>query len=143
MFHTFGAHPAACGAAAEVLSIMTEQGLVERCAIQGEKLGVELARVFDGHPHVAEVRGRGLLRAIEVVRNVETLEPYPESANITNRIVAAALERGVFFYGGGTGEIRDIVCMGPAFVIEDADLTRMAHTLREAVDVATGITGSA
>jgi adenosylmethionine-8-amino-7-oxononanoate aminotransferase len=141
MFHTFGAHPAACGAAAEVLAILTEDGLVERCARQGEKLGAELARVFAGHPHVAEVRGLGLLRAIEVVKDVATLEPFAESAGITNRIVAAALERGVFFYGGGTGDVRDIVCMGPAFTIGDADLTRMAEVLREAVDVATGVSG--
>lgn len=142
MFHTFGAHPAACAAAAEVLTIMAEERLVERCAEQGEKLGAELARVFAGHPHVAETRGLGLLRAIEVVKDVGTLEPFPESAGITNRIVAAALERGVFFYGGGTGEVRDIVCMGPAFVIEDADITRMAEVLREAVDAATGLSGS-
>ncbi len=142
MFHTFGAHPAACAAAAEVLTILSEERLVERCARQGELLGAELERVFAGHPHVAETRGRGLLRAIEVVRDVDTLEPFPESAAITNRIVAAALERGVFFYGGGTGEVRDIVCMGPAFVIGDADVTRIAEVLREAVDVATGLSGT-
>lgn len=137
MFHTFGAHPAACGAAAEVLTIMAEDNLVERAAHQGDKLKAELERVFAGHRHVAEVRGRGLLLAIEVVRDRETLEPFPESSAVTNRIVGAALERGVFFYGGGTGEIRDIVCMGPAFVIGDADLVRIAETLRAAVDAAT------
>jgi len=142
MFHTFGAHPAACGAAAEVLTIMADEGLVARAARQGARLEAELDRVFAGHPHVAEVRGRGLLRAIEVVKDSRTLEPFPESAGMTNRIVAAALERGVFFYGGGTGEIRDIVCMGPAFTIEDGDLTRIAEVLRSAVDVATGFSGS-
>jgi adenosylmethionine-8-amino-7-oxononanoate aminotransferase len=136
MFHTFGAHPAACGAAAEVLTIMAEQQLVARAAAQGEKLQALLEAAFTGHRHVAEVRGRGLLRAIEVVRDQETLEPFPESAQLTNRIVAAGLERGVFFYGGGTGEIRDIVCMGPAFTIGDADLERIAATLRDSVDAA-------
>jgi adenosylmethionine-8-amino-7-oxononanoate aminotransferase len=137
MFHTFGAHPAACGAAAEVLTIMAEDNLVARAARQGTKLKAELERVFAGHRHVAEVRGRGLLLAIEVVQDRETLEPFPESAGVTSRIVGAALERGVFFYGGGTGEIRDIVCMGPAFVIGDADLVRIAETLRAAVDSVT------
>jgi adenosylmethionine-8-amino-7-oxononanoate aminotransferase len=136
MFHTFGAHPAACGAAAEVLTIMAEQNLVARSAAQGDKLQRALEAAFADHPHVAEVRGRGLLRAIEVVRDPATLEPFPESAQLTNRIVTAGLERGVFFYGGGTGEIRDIVCMGPAFTIGDADLERIASVLRESVDTA-------
>lgn len=142
MFHTFGAHPAACAAAAEVLTIIAEQRLVERAAEKGARLKAELERVFTGHPHVAEVRGRGLLLAIEVVADTATLEPFPESAGITNRIVGAALDRGVFYYGGGTGEIRDIVCMGPAFVIDDSELVRLAAVLREAVDAATGLSGS-
>jgi adenosylmethionine-8-amino-7-oxononanoate aminotransferase len=142
MFHTFGAHPAACAAAAEVLNIMAEERLVEQVAAKGERLQAALQQVFHAHPHVAEVRGRGLLCAIEVVADTETLEPFPEPAGITHHIVAAALERGVSFYGGGTGEIRDIVCMGPAFVIEDADLMRMAEVLRAAVDAATGFSGS-
>jgi len=142
MFHTFGAHPAACAAAAEVLNIMAEERLVEQVATKGERLKAALQQAFHRHPHVAEVRGRGLLLAIEVVEDTDTLRPFPEAAGITNRIIAAALERGVFFYGGGTGEIRDIVCMGPAFVIEDADLTRMAEVLRAAVDAATGLSDS-
>jgi len=142
MFHTFGAHPAACAAAAEVLTIMVEEQLVARAATQGARLKARLEAVFAGHPHVVEVRGRGLLLAIEVVQDPASLTPFPEQAGISNRIVAAALARGVFFYGGGTGEIRDIVCMGPAFTIDDAQIERIVQTLKEAVDEATGLSGS-
>jgi adenosylmethionine-8-amino-7-oxononanoate aminotransferase len=138
MFHTFGAHPAACAAATEVLNILTEENLVERAARQGEKLKAALQSTFAQHPHVAEVRGRGLLVAIEVVRDRDNLEPYAEADNVSNRIVGHALDNGVFFYGGGTGEVRDIVCMGPPFIIDDGHIDTMVSVLADAVNEVTG-----
>lgn len=138
MFHTFGAHPAACAAATEVLDILTEERLVERAAAQGERLKAALVDAFAEHPRVAEVRGRGLLLAIEVVRDRDSLEPFPETDNVSNRIVGHALKNGVFFYGGGTGEVRDIVCMGPPFIIDDGHIDTMVRVLAEAVDAVTG-----
>lgn len=138
MFHTFGAHPAACAAAVEVLNILTEEDLVARAARQGALLKERLADAFEDHPHVAEVRGQGLLAAIEVVADRDTLTPYPEAAGVSNRIIGAALKRGVFFYFGGTGEVRDIVCMGPPFIIEAGHIDTMVGVLRDAVDEVTG-----
>jgi len=134
MFHTFGAHPAACAAAVEVLEILIEEDLVARAAELGSRLHAALADAFDGHPQVAEVRGRGLLQAIEIVADRSTLAPFAESAGVSNRVVAAALRRGVFFYGGGTGEVRDIVCLGPPFIVDDRDIETMASVLQESVD---------
>ncbi len=137
MFHTFGAHPAACAAAAEVLNIMAEEQLVEQAARKGQRLKRLMHEAFDQHPHVAEVRGRGLLLAIEVVKNRETLETYPEQHAVSDRIVGKALGKGVFFYGGGTGDVRDIVCIGPAFIIEEPHLQTMTEILLEAVNEVT------
>ena len=134
MFNTFGAHPAACAAGAEVLTILREENLVTRAAVLGLELSALLAKAFTGHPHVAECRGRGLLAAIEIVRDRATLEPFPVEANVTNRVIAKALTKGVFFYGGGTGEIRDIVCMGPPFITTSSELANMVEVLRETVD---------
>ncbi|MEZ5557307.1 MAG: aminotransferase class III-fold pyridoxal phosphate-dependent enzyme [Pseudomonadales bacterium] len=137
MFHTFGAHPAACAAAAEVLKILVEEDLITRVRTQGAKLKAALEETFAQHPRVAEVRGSGLLLAVEVVQDRETLTPYPEADGISSRIVGNALRDGVFFYGGGTGEIRDIVCLGPPFIIDDGHIETMVDVLRRAVDQAT------
>ena len=75
MFHTFGGHPAACAAADEVLRILTDEALVTRAATMGRVLSKRLQDALSNHPHVAEIRGRGLLQAIEVVRDRDTLEP--------------------------------------------------------------------
>jgi len=134
MFHTFGAHPAACAAADEVLRLLDEEDLVHRAALAGEALQKRLQDALGHHPHVAEVRGRGLLQAIEIVKNRSTLEPYDVADNVTNRVVGAALKRGVFFYGGGTGDVRDIVCMGPPFIIGEAEIDLMVRVLSESLD---------
>jgi adenosylmethionine-8-amino-7-oxononanoate aminotransferase len=137
MFHTFGAHPAACAAAAEVLTILVEEQLVARAATQGAVLKARLEETFRDHPHVAEVRGAGLLLAIEVVRDRATLEPFAEADGVSGRIVGHALRNGVFFYGGGTGAVRDIVCLGPPFIIDDEHIDTMVRVLAEAVDAVT------
>jgi len=134
MFHTFGAHPAACAAAAEVLTIMVEEDLVSRAKEMGDKLQAKLTARLGQHPHVAEIRGMGLLRAVEIVRDRDTLTPYDEADNISSRVVGEGLKEGVFFYGGGTGEFRDIVCMGPPFIIDDSHVDTMAETLGTAID---------
>jgi len=134
MFNTFGAHPGACAAAAEVLSIMVEEDLVAASAQKGSYLHARLQDTFADHPHVAEVRGTGLFAAIEVVQNTDTLERCPTDANISAKIVAKGLERGVFYYGGGTGDVRDIVCMGPAFTISEAAIDEIVDTLHGVVN---------
>lgn len=134
MFHTFGAHTGACAAASEVLRLLTEEQLVERVARMGPRLGQLLDDAFAEHPNVAESRGLGFLRAIEVVADANTLEPFPLAAKVTSRLLDEGLARGVFFYPGGTGDIRDILCLGPPFVIEDADLVHMVEVLRDTVD---------
>jgi adenosylmethionine-8-amino-7-oxononanoate aminotransferase len=83
---------------------------------------------------VAEVRGLGLLQAVEIVRDRETLEPFDQDERITNRIVGQGLKHGVFFYPGGTGAVRDIICLGPPFVATEAEIDLMAVVLARSID---------
>lgn len=135
MFHTFGGHPAACAVACKVLEILDSEKLVERAAELGRYLDSRLDRLR-AHPNVAEVRGRGLLWAVEIVRDKSTLEQFPESAGVTFAVVRAGLRHGVFFYFGGTGEVRDVICLGPPFIIERAEIDRMIDVLAQSIDEA-------
>jgi adenosylmethionine-8-amino-7-oxononanoate aminotransferase len=135
MFYTFSAHPAACAAAEVVLEILERERLVERAAALGVALGERLRKLAD-HPHVAEVRGRGLLHAVELVRDRASLEPFPAEARITARVVGAGLARGVFFYPGGCDPARDVIVLGPPFVIDESELDWMVEVLAGAIDSA-------
>ena len=137
MFHTFAAHPATCAAADKVLEILTEEDLVARAAATGRRLKAALHDAFAEHPHVAQVRGEGLLLAVEIVQDRATLKRYPLARDVTGRVIAEALRRDVFFYPGGTGEVRDVVVLGPPFTIDDAEVERIVETLVASVDAAT------
>ena len=137
MFHTFAAHPAACAAADKVLEILDRERLVERAAKTGATLKSHLTEAFAQHPHVAEVRGAGLLIAVEVVEDRESLARYRADDRITTRITSTAFGRGVSFYPGGTGSQRDIIMIGPPFNIGERDVGRIVETLVAAVNEAT------
>jgi adenosylmethionine-8-amino-7-oxononanoate aminotransferase len=136
MFHTFGGHPPACAAANAVLAILERERLVERAAEYGERLGQRLRDVLGKHPNVAEVRGRGMLWAVELVADRETLEPFAAARHLTIDIIKAGIERGVFYYPGGTGDYGDVIILGPAFTISEQEIDLMATTLRDSIDAA-------
>jgi len=134
MFYTYAAHPASCAAANAVLEILEREQLVARAAEQGKRLLDRLRAALAGHPHVAEVRGLGLLIGVELVRDRATREPYPAEAKFAGRVVAAGLGRGAFFYPGGAGAARDVVCLGPPFTIGDPEIDFLAEALPRAID---------
>ena len=136
MYFTYGAHSPACAAATEVLRILEDEELVERAATVGAALGERLRETFADHPHIAEVRGRGLLYGIEIVQDRETLEPFPADLGMINAVVAAGLSMDVFFYPGGNDPARDVVCLGPPFILGDEEIEKIVTVLPKAIDSA-------
>lgn len=134
MFHTFSAHPAACAAADKVLQILEEENLVAQVEPKGDILMTQLQGAFSNHPHVAEIRGKGLLQAIELVANRDTLEPYEPNERIGFKVANRALEKGVSFYPGGNGIVKDVLVIGPPFTINEDQISELVRGLSEAVD---------
>lgn len=135
MYYTYGGHPSACAAADAVLEILEREDLVRRAADLGARLRKALEPLED-HPNVAQVRGLGLLQAVELVRDRQTLEPFPAEVGMAMRVVVQGIVRGAFFYPGGCGPARDVVCLGPPFIIGDEELELIARILPEAIDAA-------
>lgn len=133
MFHSFAALPSACAAADAVLTILEEENLVARATVLGSRLSDRLQGLLGQHPNVAEIRGLGLLRAVEIVRDRDTLAQFDPSEKVTNRIVTQGLTHGVFFYPGGTGTARDIICLGPPMVTTEAEIDMMAGVLAQSI----------
>ncbi len=133
MFFTYSAHPATCAAADRVLQILEREALVQRAAVMGEKLGKRLTRLLQ-HPNVGDVRGRGLLWAIELVADKVTREPFPASVGFTNRVVAAGLANGIFAYGGGVDPARDVITFGPPFTISEHEIELIGERMELALE---------
>jgi adenosylmethionine-8-amino-7-oxononanoate aminotransferase len=136
MFYTYAAHPAACAVADKVLEIVEREGLVARAARMGELLHARLVAALGAHPHVAEIRGRGLLRAVELVRDRATLAPFAPEDRITATLVAAGFAHGAFFYPGGAGAAQDVIVLGPPFTISESEIDLLVTALAKSIDAA-------
>ncbi|KAI2698604.1 hypothetical protein CBS147332_8396 [Penicillium roqueforti] len=89
---TYQGHPVACAAAYKVQQIIQEDNLLPNVRAMGEYLGQLLHERLDSHPHVGDIRGRGLFWAMEFVQDKETKEPYPPSKALSRTLHATGLK---------------------------------------------------
>jgi len=137
--HTYLGHPVACAAALAVQQVIERDGLVAQVQRLGNGLRERLDAVFDDHPQVGDVRGRGLFQAIELVFDRPSKTPFPAGLKLHARIKAEAMARGLMVYPmGGTidGVSGDHVLLAPPFIATDDDLDRIVSRLQAAVDAA-------
>ena len=99
---TFGGNPVSCAAALATLELL-QGGLVENADAVGEVLRSELRDRLSGHPNVGDVRGRGLMVGVEIVKDRGTRERHPD---LRNQLVLDAFERGLLILGCGKNTIR-------------------------------------
>jgi adenosylmethionine-8-amino-7-oxononanoate aminotransferase len=138
---TYSHHPVGAAVAGEVLRILEAEGLVGASEVKGARLRAALETRLGEQPYVGQVRGRGLLVGIELVADRETRLPFPHSARVTERVVAAARDAGVLVYSGtgnANGTDGDLVLLGPPFVITDDELDRVAEVVAAAIGSGTG-----
>ena len=142
---TYSHQPVAATVAREVLRILEAESLVEASASKGARLQALLRDRLGAHAAVGDIRGRGLMVGLELVRDRETREPFPRSAKLVETVVRIARERGLLLYSGSgnaDGVDGDIVLLGPPFVVTDAELVRIADGLADALDAALEAVGS-
>ena len=135
---TYSHGPVAAAVAGEVLRILEAEDLVAASAIKGDRLISALRTTLGDHPHVGEIRGRGLLVGLELVADRGTREPFPRMARMTESVVRAARDRGLLVYSGtgnANGVDGDTILLGPPFIITDSELDRVVELLAEAIEI--------
>ena len=137
MFHTFASLPSACAAADKVLEIIERENLLDRVVKMGNMLEDKLSNAFSNHPHVGDIRGRGLLQAVELVKDRDTLESYAEEDAVSTRVVGEMLRNGVFVYKAGNGIVNDVLLIGPPFTVQEHQLDRLVSVMSDAIDTVT------
>ena len=137
--HTYLGHPAATAAGRAVVSALIERDLVGRCAAQGAKLAAALDARFGQHPHVGDIRGRGLFRGVELVADRETKAPFDPARGLAGKVKKAAFEAGLICYpmaGTIDGRRGDHVLLAPPFIIEDAQIDTLVDRLSAGIEAA-------
>jgi adenosylmethionine-8-amino-7-oxononanoate aminotransferase len=128
--HSYTGNPLACAAANATLGIFREQPVIEHNRATAARMAASVAHLAD-HPHVAEIRQRGMILAIELVMDRATRAPWPWEERRGLRIYRHALERGVLLRPLGT-----TIYFMPPYVIEPDEIELLARVAAEGVGIA-------
>jgi adenosylmethionine-8-amino-7-oxononanoate aminotransferase len=137
--HTYIGHPAATAAGHAVVSAILDRGLLARVGEMGEQLDAALNERFGQHPHVGDIRGRGLFRGVELVQDRETKTPFDPARQIHAKVKKQAFANGLVCYPmGGTvdGVQGDHVLLAPPFIIGQAQIGELTDKLSAAIETA-------
>ncbi len=134
--HTYMGHPMAAAAALAVQDVIARDDLLTNVRKMGGYLRAQLEAALGQHPHVGDIRGRGLFQAIELVADRDTRAPFAPAHKLNARIKAAAMERGLMVYPmGGTidGVHGDHVLLAPPFIVTRDDINTIVERLAASV----------
>jgi len=123
---TFGGNPVCCAAALATLDLV-EGGLMANAATLGTQLMSGARRLAERHAVIGDVRGKGLMVGMEMVKDRATREPHPEAAR---KLVQTAFQRGLLLLTCG----RSVVRVAPPLVIDGEDVQRGLALLAECLE---------
>ena len=129
--HTYVGHATACAAALAVAGVIDADGLLDKVTKTGNRLMSELEIAFERHPHVGDIRGRGLFVGIELVVDRDTGQPAP--ASLAARLRADAMANGLIVYpGGGTSDGRQgaHILLAPPFIYDTSHVDELVAKLK-------------
>jgi hypothetical protein len=137
--HTYLGHPVACAAALAVQRAFRERNLIPQVQRLGHVLEARLRTRFGAHPHVGDIRGRGLFWGLELVADRTTKQPFDPGQRLNAKVKQQAMKHGLLCYPmGGTldGARGDHVLLAPPFIVTETHLDELVDKLGRALDAA-------
>lgn len=134
--HTYTSHPVAAAAALAVQRVIQRDCLLGAVTVRGTAFKRLLKDAFGSHPHVGDIRGRGLLWGLELVKDRDGKQPFAPELKLHAKVKEAAMGCGLLVYPmGGTidGERGDHVLLAPPFISTEAELAEIVARLQEAL----------
>ncbi|CAG9263694.1 putative Uncharacterized aminotransferase YodT [Burkholderia cepacia] len=143
--HTYLGHATACAAALEVQRVIAEEKLLDNVKARGEQLRASLREHYGVHPHVGDVRGRGLFVGVELVRDRDTKATFEPALKLHAAVKREAMQRGLMVYPmGGTidGVHGDHILVAPPFICTAQQIDTIVERLSGAIDAALASAGA-
>lgn len=129
--YTYSSHPIGAAAAMANLDIIEDEQLVSASAASGSHMHRELESAFGGHPLVGEIRGLGLIGAVEFVAAKDPPTAFDPKLGVAARIARKSLAKGVVTRALPNS---DSVAFSPPLIIDVSEIDTMIKVVREAVD---------
>ncbi len=134
--HTYLGHAIACAASLAVQEVIERDQLLPQVQARGDYLSQQLRQRWAAHPHIGDIRGRGLFWGIELVQDRQNKTPFDPAHKLHARIKQQAMAQGLMVYPmGGTvdGRYGDHVLLAPPFIIREAEIDLMIDRLDRAI----------
>jgi adenosylmethionine-8-amino-7-oxononanoate aminotransferase len=136
--HTYMGHPVAAAASLAVLKRLVDDDLLSRVNVMGARLRAALDKSFGQHPHIGDIRGRGLFIGLEIVADRQTKAPFSPDRKLAEKLKAACFENGLICYpmnGTIDGKRGSHVLLAPPFIMEDAHIDLITDGLSQAFEL--------
>ena len=134
--HTYIGHPIACAAGLAVVNAIIDRGLIAAVNAKSAQLFDRLDAAFAQHPHIGDIRGRGLFIGLELVEDRESKTPFAPDRKIAAQIKAAAFDAGLICYpmnGTRDGRTGDHILLAPPFILSEPDMDVLVAALTSAM----------
>ena len=134
--HTYLGHAVACAAALAVQQVIERDDLLAQVRDRGDLLMAALRDTFGNHPHVGDIRGRGLFIGLEFVSDRDSKQPFEPELQLNATLKRVAMEHGLMCYPmGGTidGRRGDHVLLAPPFIVSATEVEQIVLRLDRAL----------
>lgn len=139
--HTYMSHAIATAGALAVQQVIEGEDLLQNVKDRGAQLEAALRHTLGHHPHVGDIRGRGLFWTVELVANRETKATFPAGNLLAGRVQADAKARGLMVYGAQgcvDGIDGDHVLLAPSYTSSAEEIDRIVTLLADSIHAGTG-----
>ena len=133
---TYSHTPVICAVGLATVRYLKSERLVERCAEMGEVLRQKLSELRE-YDAVGDVRGKGLMMAVEFVKDRATKAPFPRSEKFAERFTEKAFQNGLVLWpnvGNADGTNGDLIMIAPPFTVTREEITEMVTLLKKTLE---------
>ena len=133
---TYSHSPVTCAAGVATVRYLKKHKLVERCAEMGDVLASHLVELLE-YPVVGNVRGKGLMQAVEFVKDRRTREPFRRSEKFAERFTENAFNNGLILWnnvGHADGVNGDLVMVAPPFTVTDEEISEFIKRFKKSLE---------
>lgn len=126
--YTYSGHPTTCAVALATLDIIENEDLPGQAATKGEAMLKKLHEALDGHPHVGNVRGQGMMHGIEIVKDKDTKEWFEPAFGLGGKLTKALMNRNLY-----TRVRSEVICNAPPLTTDESILDEMVGIYKDAI----------
>lgn len=126
--YTYSGHPTTCAVGLATLDIIEKEDIAGQAASKGEAMLNNYHQALDGHPHVGNIRGKGMMHGIEIVKDKSTKEWFEPEFGLGPKLTKALMDHGVY-----TRVRSEVICSAPPLTTDQATCDQMVEAVCNAI----------